>query len=115
MLKRQTIPICIEAPEHVCQAVAYAAEELLRDLGVQPRLVQREELDQQGIYYGQAPKSVGKGILRIWCASEVEAFLRKPNRISGKETWWVDAGLDWEGEIVHVKDPLATAFVWLSG
>lgn len=115
MEDRPSVPICIEAPEHVRRVVVYAAEELLRDLEVQPRFVQRDELGKKGIYYGSEPEAVAEDVFCVWCTSDVEEVLRTPHRISGEEAWWLGSRFDWEGTITHVKDPLATAFVWLSG
>ena len=50
------LPCCVEAPSSFVNKARYSLEMLLFPLGIRPLWVNREELGQQGLYYGTEVK-----------------------------------------------------------
>lgn len=111
---------CVEAPGDYAVKAKYALSMLLIPLGCIPKWVQREALEEGGIYYGPSSAQVTSEAIRIPLHSETIVFFQRRSIYPLSNTVW----RTWENERwpilfggpeEHNQDIIASTFFWLSG
>lgn len=110
----------VDVPPWWRSPAEYAIGELLRELGLVPRLVAPEDLSAGGLYYGSRPEAAPEGVVAIGChASTLEFFGGRaaydPRRAFETEAVRRRVPVLFPASAEGGADLVASAFFWLSG
>jgi hypothetical protein len=113
------IHCAVDAPASFAPLARYALEEMLRGLGLVPRLVEPRDLDEGGLYYGLRPEAAPAGTVALGLSRETVDYFasERPYDPAAARRAPVD-GLEMPILFTDGQcgpDLLASAFFWLSG
>ncbi len=92
----QSIPCCLEVPDHFYVSAVYALEMLLFPLGLRPRWITRDALTPGSIYYGDRPPQQEGIIVCTWSETTMSYFASRKRLPTENVTFLKDeTGITW--------------------
>jgi len=112
------LPVCLEVGQNYKPKAEYSFRMLLRSLGLDPKFDCREQLGNQGIYYGHHPIDLDPEIIIMPLVSEVEDFYSTNQLLNLTSMKWrhhSDSRFPVLFSSEGGDDLIASTFYWLSG